>query len=145
MASRTLPRTRSTRLQLGVEFYKAPTASEYGLGIVALTNRSITHGHARPTAREVISCCSRHWVWAKYCFLKKWLWVWPIIGRRNKWERITGHETIRDRRYCIWCGSEALPLCARRLQEHWASIRKVLIAEDIWRLSQELRSAFTVF
>ena len=55
MASRTLPRTRSTRLQLGVEFYKAPTASEYGLGIVALTNRSTTHGLERPTAREVVA------------------------------------------------------------------------------------------
>ena len=55
MASRTLPRTKSTKLQLGVEFYKAPTASDNGLGIVVLSNRSTTHGLERPTAREVVA------------------------------------------------------------------------------------------
>ena len=52
MASRTLPRTRSTKLQLAVEF---STASEHGHGIVALTNRSTTHGPEKPTAREVVA------------------------------------------------------------------------------------------
>ena len=52
---KNLAENKIDKATVGREFYKAPTASDNGLVIVALTNRSTTHGLERPTAREAVA------------------------------------------------------------------------------------------